>query len=79
MISDIYHRRGFTGIGGIGDTGDEWVFFPAPEQQGDDLPMGESPLFFNKRNGAIRICEFGNSRDDDLLDNAVLIAIPSMF
>ncbi len=73
-----YRQCGYPGIGGIGDTGEEWVFIQAPKEKDGDLPFGDCPIFINKNTGKHRWMVF-DAPDLKLLNTAKPIDVPEQY
>jgi len=78
QIYKNYKRCGYPGIGGIGDVGEEWVFVQAPEKKDGELPIGDSPVFVNKKTGKTRSMVF-DVPDITSIKNATQINVPERF
>lgn len=77
-VYNAYRNGGISGIGGILDAGDEWIFVPGPDMDGDIL-TGVNPIFFNKKTGNVRAARFWNDDDDRLINNSKEIDVPQEY
>ena len=55
---DYYISLGFLGINSAVDTGNEWAFL---QEDSIENPCGNRPIFVNKNNGSMRVCDYFNN------------------
>lgn len=77
-IYNAYRGRGIAGIEGILDAGEEWIFVPGPDLDGEIL-IGENPIICHKKTGNIRVAKFWDDDDDRLIYNSKEIEVPKEY
>ena len=69
---DYYISMGFLGINSAVDAGNEWAFL---QEDSVNKPCGNRPIFVNKKNGSMRVCDYFNDNDYSLLINSKLLQV----
>ena len=73
---DYYISLGFLGINSAVDTGNEWAFL---QEDSIENPCGNRPIFVDKENGSMRVCDYFNDNDYSSLISAQILQVPRQY